>query len=857
MTRLPPPALQLVSEEDPIAGELEWRQNESTKQWYWFLGCKACLQSLQMTNGGPAAWHTHLDSKAHERMVDLADHGSRNEAVLPLSSAPPNDHPTRDPPPALRLLPNDPMAGELQWRQSESTKQWCCLQLTSGEASWRRHLKSKRHKRRAELFTETWSSLSLDNSFPCSLPTPSGNNRSTTSPHPGGPDSPSLSSNLADAVPSSEDSDGDIERAIDTDPTARDNDVVDSLDVGTGLNINVSTVRSIADFDYLDQQFSTFRMHGSGYSLVKAALADDPTGAPGPGAAVRESHDRAQDEPRFRRGQELPKSRANLRGQKVPNPKIFGPSLQRDNQRSCDTIVRLSSPVAELQLADSEDMSGHDVGTHASHHGEPYLVGYTGYAYAEEWSISAVKAAGPSSAVQAEHIQSLAESLNGEMEHIETRASRANWLVSDVMNSAPEVRTSEGEIEEGPGNRTGSGHLPSFDTSGYTGAQKRWSWGNLTDRYISSAKSNATNRLVQSAAHTLPRGPKLLYEDLCRHDFETYVIGDSDSAIREYYDHEQKRTIYFAAAGKDLDRRVGHVVLSTPVPFQTVAVAFLNDTHDPVLTRAVWGHGRFIKNNNWTCFQSRFKTVQFPQLFSKDDLVFNLITVADDTTWLPLHHQLELTLDYNVPDQKLVNLLSPLMNTAMRNLMVEYVYAVLAVLYKLPTKARKLSYLEHQRDYINGWARVEYLVSHEAGIEIYIHSKIRVYDAYQQALERIVVLLRAISQSVHVENLYPTPEQESAARDLGSTLSLWSIEHSSCRAKYGEVNVDFYGKINPLRVALREALSPALIPNFMEPEYALYAHCTRVEIEARQLGKGKLAILPQVPGECRNYPTVL
>jgi hypothetical protein len=43
-----------------MAGELEWRQNESTKQWYWFLGCKACLQSLQMTNGGPAAWHTHL-----------------------------------------------------------------------------------------------------------------------------------------------------------------------------------------------------------------------------------------------------------------------------------------------------------------------------------------------------------------------------------------------------------------------------------------------------------------------------------------------------------------------------------------------------------------------------------------------------------------------------------------------------------------------------------------------------------------------------------------------------------------------------------------------------------------------------
>ncbi|KAJ7833951.1 hypothetical protein B0H14DRAFT_2591161 [Mycena olivaceomarginata] len=65
----------------------------------------------------------------------------------------------------------------------------------------------------------------------------------------------------------------------------------------------------------------------------------------------------------------------------------------------------------------------------------------------------------------------------------------------------------------------------------------------------------------------------------------------------------------------------------------------------------------------------------------------------------------------------------------------------------------------------------------------------RVYNAYQQALDRIVDLLKAIAQSVHVGNLSPTSEQISRAKAFGSTMALWTIEHYKCQAKYGESNV--------------------------------------------------------------------
>ncbi|KAJ7832432.1 hypothetical protein B0H14DRAFT_2803130 [Mycena olivaceomarginata] len=167
----------------------------------------------------------------------------------------------------------------------------------------------------------------------------------------------------------------------------------------------------------------------------------------------------------------------------------------------------------------------------------------------------------------------------------------------------------------------------------------------------------------------------------------------------------------------------------------------------------------------------------------------------------------------------------------MQNLMVEFLYAILAVLFKLFTHEQKISYLEHQRTYLNGWARVEYSASANAGI--YLQMGMRVYDAYQQALDRIVDLLKAIAQSVHVGNLYPTSEQISRAKAFGSTMALWTIEHYKCRAKYGESNVDFFSKINPLRVASRAAVYPALIPNFMEPEWALYAWYAHNAIEKK------------------------
>ncbi|KAJ7700651.1 hypothetical protein B0H14DRAFT_2634971 [Mycena olivaceomarginata] len=122
------------------------------------------------------------------------------------------------------------------------------------------------------------------------------------------------------------------------------------------------------------------------------------------------------------------------------------------------------------------------------------------------------------------------------------------------------------------------------------------------------------------------------------------------------------------------------------------------------------------------------------------------------------------------------------------------------------------------------------------------------YSVLNEGLEQIVALLKVISKSISSPSLYPTPELVSVARQLGSTVSLWSIGAYSAIAAYGQhVHVGYYSKINPPRAVLRAAVYPSLTFHYMEAEYLVWAHITRIEREARQRGEGKMA---RLPGKC-------
>ncbi|KAJ7820413.1 hypothetical protein B0H14DRAFT_1344494 [Mycena olivaceomarginata] len=232
----------------------------------------------------------------------------------------------------------------------------------------------------------------------------------------------------------------------------------------------------------------------------------------------------------------------------------------------------------------------------------------------------------------------------------------------------------------------------------------------------------------KAAARTLWQEVPQSNEDRFFRDFVLRVIGNSDSAICEYREHG--RTIYFAAAGKGSALRLGQVVLPRPAPFQAVAVVFFTHSHDPVLTQALWGHGRFIKSGSSRStdrMESRFQTVPI----TSDGISFDLVTAVDDTLWLPSHHQLELTLDYNVPTKNIVDLF----NTSR-------VWLASSIQLKM----------------MLGLLRVLKLASH------------------------------FISDSSRRRNLHPTADQESEARGFGLIMSLWTME--AYRRAVDSVHVD-------------------------------------------------------------------
>ncbi|KAJ7707102.1 hypothetical protein B0H14DRAFT_2646906 [Mycena olivaceomarginata] len=202
----------------------------------------------------------------------------------------------------------------------------------------------------------------------------------------------------------------------------------------------------------------------------------------------------------------------------------------------------------------------------------------------------------------------------------------------------------------------------------------------------------------------------------------------------------------------------------------------------------------------------------------------------------------------NLPDlENLINLFEPYIRRTMENLMVEYTYAVLAVLEKLPNAQAKFEYLQYQRTYFEGMALIEFSVPHDVNLQICLQSLKPLSEIYQTALNQISGFFVTVSESVMRKNRYPTPAQVAQAKDFGGIMAVWSL--GNCRAhtyltQNGDIflretrSQDYHTKITSLREDLREKTrrikAPALVPNYMEPEYAIAAYRKLVIIKMKR-----------------------
>ncbi|KAJ7898913.1 hypothetical protein B0H14DRAFT_2674574, partial [Mycena olivaceomarginata] len=326
-------------------------------------------------------------------------------------------------------------------------------------------------------------------------------------------------------------------------------------------------------------------------------------------------------------------------------------------------------------------------------------------------------------------------------------------------------------------------------------------------------------------------------------------IGDAHSIIREYTSSTEG-VLYFVAAGRN---RVGHVVLPNRLSsFQELAVEFFAQIRDPSLAQLVWGHGRVIRKPG-TPLESSFVATKERGILEGGGEVAYYWVQPGRGQQLPYHHQLQLTRDYNflhLPADDFKNLITfmrPYMMWARQNMTLEYVYAVLAVLHRLPKKSQRLVYLEHQAAYLNGEARVEWSALSEVKIDTCLESAIPLVEVLQQAQKRIRKLMKLLSASamLDVVNLRPTLEQQEAARDIGFSFELWSVNTSTAFALHGrqQVNMTYIEQINPLRAALRAAAYPPLIHSDMESEYVDYAKRALLAVKNGE----DLPVLPSTP----------
>ncbi|KAJ6612459.1 hypothetical protein B0H10DRAFT_294816 [Mycena sp. CBHHK59/15] len=214
----------------------------------------------------------------------------------------------------------------------------------------------------------------------------------------------------------------------------------------------------------------------------------------------------------------------------------------------------------------------------------------------------------------------------------------------------------------------------------------------------------------QLTRHKPSAGPALSYDDQCRHRFEK-VFGASDSAICQY--PARSGVLYVAGVGKPGNRRVGVVHLPAPAAFQVVAVAFVTQHNDPVLTRAVWGHGRVIHEGSELLI-SRLESVPDEATLSDGTVIpYDRVTTGDSHGWLPRHQALEAALDKVIDKPQLQHLIRALTSdvvTAMQNSVVEYICAIIGALRKIPSVESKQVYLEHHRTSLNTLAYVDWSV---------------------------------------------------------------------------------------------------------------------------------------------------
>ncbi|KAJ7300550.1 hypothetical protein DFH08DRAFT_946392 [Mycena albidolilacea] len=374
---------------------------------------------------------------------------------------------------------------------------------------------------------------------------------------------------------------------------------------------------------------------------------------------------------------------------------------------------------------------------------------------------------------------------------------------------------------------------------------------------------NDSSAAVWLDAQTLAtryRVPALTYWDKCVHHFVAQVLCavwgtdgtldvSSRSGIQQY-----PGNLYVASVGTGHDLRLATVVLPVPTSsVEEVVKVFHDQTRDPSFQRALRGHGRFVRipeGNVPSLWQSRLNVAQ--QCY--DGVQFDWLWVPDNNSmWLPFHQQMKLIMDHNcmnpnVDFRTLLTILTPLIEKASKDLLVEYIYAILAVMYKLPGDVERKSYLAHQRAYLTGLVAVEYSMAE-------VHTPSRRYEIFQQAMHRVDSLMESLAME-DCPRVYPNEKQLNAGRELGLTESLWLIGTYEYLANFHEHphltqirmshSSRYMQQINPVWNALEAAVYPTLKMRTMEPEYALYATTTRMRVDETEKG-GR-----QLPGEYFN-----
>ncbi|KAJ6616890.1 hypothetical protein B0H10DRAFT_2035555 [Mycena sp. CBHHK59/15] len=337
----------------------------------------------------------------------------------------------------------------------------------------------------------------------------------------------------------------------------------------------------------------------------------------------------------------------------------------------------------------------------------------------------------------------------------------------------------------------------------------------------------------QTFGNTLSRSLAPSYEDECLRRFIT-SSEKSSSAIRGYpLDGPSGAPgwIYFAVVGDGRDRKFGKVYLRAPMTYAEMAVEFGLQGNAGAVTRSVYEHGRFSRNAQSRGLESHFRMILMYGRCRDGELVwFHWIMAANPTDILWWHHRLELALSFAVGK-----------NQADLGRLLDYLSPFDAMLHKLPSEEDRAAYWQHHQVYFEGMALVEYSVPTEAGVEICLES----YTS---------LLFEALWESVLHPNAYPTSQQVVLGRKFGCRMFLYS--HGSFRL-YAEYRRDIYlgypCQINAFRDALEQSISQLshewlhkLVPNYMHPLYAVYAHQTRISMEeARRTGDPPR--LPKLP----------